>query len=349
MKKIFYFLMAAFMFIGIAANAQTVENDGVFSHMNIGVKGVADYYNLRNISDFSFNALNYGAAIELGKDITPITGISIEGIAMPKFENGFGINRTDLFANAKFNLMNLFGGYKGMPRRFETKLVGGIGWNHNFNSNNPNDIALQGGFEFDFNLGKNRNWYITLSPMLQSNNILQSEQVLYAVRNADVKTTVGVAYRLGRHHNFKIVDNSVNEEDYNDLLTKYNELVNKESEVDTVVVEKVVKEVVEKVTVKPSDLFVIFKIGSSELSKDNMVTINAFAENVKENGYSVKVIGSADSGTGTKEFNNQLALDRANKVAEVLRKAGVKVTTVETSLDIDKDAELSRCAVLISE
>ena len=46
MKKLFYFLMAAFMFIGIAANAQTVENDGVFSHMNIGVKGVADYYNL---------------------------------------------------------------------------------------------------------------------------------------------------------------------------------------------------------------------------------------------------------------------------------------------------------------
>jgi len=349
MKRIFYFLMAAFMFIGIAANAQTVENNGVFSHINVGLKGVAEYSNLRTISDFSFNALNYNAALEIGKEVTPITGFSLEGIVAPKFTDGFKVTRTDLFGNVKFNLMNLFGGYKGYPRRVEIRTVTGIGWNHNFNSSNPNDIALQGGLEFDFNLGKDRNWYITFQPMVQSNNILQSEQVTYMIKNSDVKATVGVAYRLGRHHNFKIVENSVSEEDYNTLLNSYNELLNSKPEVDTIVIEKVVKEVVEKVTVKPSDLFVIFRKGSSEITKDNMSTINAFAETVNENGYSVKVIGSADTGTGTNEFNSQLALDRANKVAEALRNLGVKVTSVETSLDIDEDAESSRCAVLISE
>ena len=80
-----------------------------------------------------------------------------------------------------------------------------------------------------------------------------------------------------------------------------------------------------------------------------MVTINAFAENVKENGYSVKVIGSADTETGNKELNEQLALDRANKVADAIRNAGAKVIAVETSLDINKDAETSRCAVIIAE
>jgi len=349
MKRIFYFLMAAFMFIGIAANAQTVENNGVFSHINVGLKGVAEYSNLRTISDFSFNALNYNAALEIGKEVTPITGFSLEGVVAPKFTDGFKVTRTDLFGNVKFNLMNLFGGYKGYPRRVEIRTVTGIGWNHNFNSSNPNDIALQGGLEFDFNLGKDRNWYITFQPMVQSNNILQSEQVTYMIKNSDVKATVGVAYRLGRHHNFKIVENSVSEEDYNTLLNSYNELLNSKPEVDTIVIEKVVKEVVEKVTVKPSDLFVIFRKGSSEITKDNMSTINAFAETVNENGYSVKVIGSADTGTGTNEFNSQLALDRANKVAEALRNLGVKVTSVETSLDIDEDAESSRCAVLISE
>lgn len=349
MKRIFYFLIAAFMFIGIAANAQTVENNGVFSHINVGLKGVAEYSNLRTISDFSFNALNYNAALEIGKEVTPITGFSLEGIVAPKFTDGFKVTRTDLFGNVKFNLMNLFGGYKGYPRRVEIRTVTGIGWNHNFNSSNPNDIALQGGLEFDFNLGKDRNWYITFQPMVQSNNILQSEQVTYMIKNSDVKATLGVAYRLGRHHNFKIVENSVSEEDYNTLLNNYNELLNSKPEVDTIVIEKVVKEVVEKVTVKPSDLFVIFRKGSSEITKDNMSTINAFAETVNENGYSVKVIGSADTGTGTKEFNSQLALDRANKVAEALRNLGVKVTSVETSLDIDEDAESSRCAVLISE
>ena len=349
MKRIFYFLMAAFMFIGIAANAQTVENNGVFSHINVGLKGVAEYSNLRTISDFSFNALNYNAALEIGKEVTPITGFSLEGVVAPKFTDGFKVTRTDLFGNVKFNLMNLFGGYKGYPRRVEIRTVTGIGWNHNFNSSNPNDIALQAGLEFDFNLGKGRNWYITFQPMVQSNNILQSEEITYMIKNSDVKATLGVAYRLGRHHNFKIVENSVSEEDYNTLLNNYNELLNSKPEVDTIVIEKAVKEVVEKVTVKPSDLFVIFRKGSSEITKDNMSTINAFAETVNENGYSVKVIGSADTGTGTNEFNSQLALDRANKVAEALRILGVKVTSVETSLDIDEDAESSRCAVLISE
>lgn len=354
MKKIFSFLLAAFLMISFAANSQTVENNGVFSHMNIGVKGGAAYSSIKTLSDFSFNALNYSGALEIGKDVTPITGFSIEGIATPDFTNGFGLAHTDLFGNVKFNLMNLFGGYNGMPRRFETKLVGGIGWNHNFNSNNPNDIALQGGFEFDFNLGKNRNWYITLSPMLQSNNILQSEQVLYAVRNADVKTTIGVAYRFGRgkgSHNFVIPETSVAESDYNGLYEKYNELLNKKPVVDTVVVEKVV-EVEKTVTMneKPIKTFVDFEIGSSELSPVAKRTINEFVNQVKGvKNLKVKVIGSADSKTGSTTLNENIALARANAVASELVINGINVVSTEMAIDIEKDAEASRCAVIVVE
>ena len=349
MKKIFYFLIAAFMFIGIAANAQTVENNGVFSHMNIGVKGGAAYSNIGTIKNFDFNALNYNAALEIGKDVTPITGFSLEGIVNPDFTNGFDVVRTDVFGNAKFNLMNLFGGYKGYPRRVEIRTVTGIGWNHNFNSQNPNDIALQAGLEFDFNLGKNRNWYITFSPMVQSNNILQSEQIQYMAKNADVKANLGVAYRLGRHHNFKIVENQVSEEDYNVLFNKYNELLNKKPEVDTVVIEKVVEKVVEKVIEKPADMFVNFKIGSSEISKENDNIIIAFANAVKETNFAVKVIGSADTSTGSKEINERLATERAKNVSTKLIEYGVKVVATEILLDIDEDAETSRCAVIIAE
>lgn len=349
MKKIFYFLIAAFMLIGIAANAQTVENNGVFSHMNIGVKGGAAYSNIGTIKNFDFNVLNYNAALEIGKDVTPITGFSLEGIVNPDFTNGFDVVRTDVFGNAKFNLMNLFGGYKGYPRRVEIRTVTGIGWNHNFNSQNPNDIALQAGLEFDFNLGKNRNWYITFSPMVQSNNILQSEQIQYMAKNADVKANLGVAYRLGRHHNFKIVENQVSEEDYNVLFNKYNELLNKKPEVDTVVIEKVVEKVVEKVIEKPADMFVNFKIGSSEISKENDNIIIAFANAVKETNFAVKVIGSADTSTGSKEINERLATERAKNVSTKLIEYGVKVVATEIILDIDEDAETSRCAVIIAE
>lgn len=351
MKRIFYFLMAAFMLVSFAATAQTVENNGVFSHMNIGVKGGAAYSNIGTIKNFDFNALNYNAALEIGKDVTPITGFSLEGIVNPDFTNGFEVARTDVFGNTKFNLMNLFGGYKGYPRRVEIRTVTGIGWNHNFDATfaNPNDIALQAGLEFDFNLGKNRNWYITFSPMVQTNNILQAEHIKPMVENADLKANLGIAYRLGRHHNFKIVENSVSEEDYNVLLGKYNELMNREPEVDTVYVKEFVKEVVETVIVKPSDLFVNFTIGSSKISKENMSVITSFASSVIENGYDVKVVGSADSKTGSKHINEKLAIERAKNVADELMKLGVNVIEVETALDVDEDAETSRCAIMIAQ
>ena len=349
MKKIFYFMIAAFMLIGIAANAQTVENNGVFSHMNIGVKGGAAYSNIETIKNFDFNALNYNAALEIGKDVTPITGFSLEGIVNPDFTNGFDVVRTDVFGNAKFNLMNLFGGYKGYPRRVEIRTVTGIGWNHNFNSQNPNDIALQAGLEFDFNFGKNRNWYITFSPMVQSNNILQSEQIQYMAQNADVKADLGVAYRLGRHHNFKIVENSVSEEDYNALLNKYNELMNQEPKVDTVIVEKVVEKVIEKVVEKPADCVISFEKGKSTISQSEMRTIESFAKIAKDNDCKAKVIGSADSKTGSKEFNEKLAFERAKNVAQELVKLGVPNSAIETTIDVNGANETSRCAIIIAE
>ena len=349
MKKIFYFMIAAFMLISVAATAQTVENNGVFSHMNIGVKGGAAYSNISTIKDFDFNALNYNAALEIGKDVTPITGFSLEGIVNPDFTNGFEVTRTDVFGNTKFNLMNLFGGYKGYPRRVEIRTVTGIGWNHNFNSENPNDLALQAGLEFDFNFGKNRNWYITFSPMVQSNNILQSEQIQYMAKNADVKANLGVAYRLGRHHNFKIVENSVSEEDYNALLNKYNELMNQEPKVDTVIVEKVIEKVIEKVVEKPADCVISFEKGKSTISQSEMRTIESFAKIAKDNDCKAKVIGSADSKTGSKEFNEKLAFERAKNVAQELVKLGVPNSAIETTIDVNGANETSRCAIIIAE
>lgn len=364
MKKIFYFLMAAFMFIGIAANAQTVENNGVFSHMYIGINGGANLSNLHDVfcERPDFKSMTYNAFVELGKDVTPITGFSLQAGVAPIYhnvangENVYGewkINRTDLIGNTKFNLMNLFGGYKGYPRRVEIKTVTGIGWNHYFEGPNPNDIALQGGLEFDFNLGKNRNWYITFNPMVQANNVIYgNNHIIDAFKNADLRANLGVSYRFGRgntSHNFTICDKVYTEEEYNELYSMFDDCMSTANRVDTVVVEKIVKEVVEKVVVKPYDTFIIFKIGSSNITKDNMNTINAFAEYAIENGYNVKVIGSADTGTGKKDFNEQLAFDRAKKVAEVLINAGVKNVSFETSLDIDEDAESSRCAVIIAE
>ena len=127
MKKIFS-LIFALMMIFTMANAQTVVRDGVFSNMYVGINGGAIHNPVSNYDNFDFKALNYNGALEIGKNVTPITGFSLVGEMFPTFEDGFGVKATTLSGNVKFNLMNLFGRYKGYPRLFEIQTVTGIGW-----------------------------------------------------------------------------------------------------------------------------------------------------------------------------------------------------------------------------
>ena len=371
MKKFIILMVAFFMSFGMAT-AQTVKNDGVFSHMYVGLNGgtnqttVSDYSNWDNGFKDGLKSLTYNAGIELGKDVTPITGFSLQGSVAPIYNNvtnGSGewkINRSDVFGNVKFNLMNLFGGYNGYPRRVEIKTVTGIGWNHWYGEEvaNSNDIALQGGLEFDFNLGKNRNWYITFTPMVQANEILKGNKFEYAVKGADLKANIGVAYRLGRgnkSHNFTICPYKYTDEQYAELYNKYEECMNRPIVTDTVVVEKIVE--VEKVVEveKPVvdnrsqlNVFVDFEKGSSKLSSSAKRAIKYFVECYVENS-SVKVIGSADSCTGTHAFNEKLAWERANAVASELVNQGINEVSTEILIDIDEDAESSRCALIVAE
>lgn len=71
--------------------------------------------------------------IELGKQITPVLGVSFEGLT--------GINTSfsktafddlNLGVLGKINLNNLFGGYNGEPRLFELEGIAGFGWGHDF-------------------------------------------------------------------------------------------------------------------------------------------------------------------------------------------------------------------------
>lgn len=361
MKRIFYMFMAAFMMISIAANSQTIKNDGVFSHMYIGLNGganqttVSDYSNWDNGFNSGLKTLTYNAGLELGKDVTPITGFSLQGNVAPIYHNvtnGSGewnINRSDVFGNVKFNLMNLFGGYKGYPRRVELKTVTGIGWNHWYGEDvvNPNDVALQAGLEFDFNLGKNRNWYITFSPMVQSNEILRSNEIEYFAKNADLKANIGVAYRLGCNkgsHNFNICDKVYTEQQYADLYAMYDECMSRPVQVDTVTVDKVVENVIEKPTML-SNAIIVFKKGSSELGDAEIHRLDIIMSSFDKNGNYI-VCGSADTGTGTQEINDKLSTERANVVKELLEKNGFKNVETTTKLDAFTDAEISRCAII---
>lgn len=345
MKKIISFLFALVMMMTVA-NAQTVENKGVFSQMYIGLSAGANYNPVSDYSNFDFNALKYNAALEIGKDVTPITGFSLQGVANADFANGFDLYRVDVFGNTKFNLMNLFGGYKGYPRRFEIKTVTGIGWNHNIGQAlNPNDIALQAGLEFDFNLGKNRNWYITFTPMVQANEILRSQHITPMVKNADLKANVGIVYRLGRgdSHNFVVCDKAYTEEQYDNLYTEYENVKNKDIETDTIVIEKVV-EVEKIIELGYVTECITFPKNSAEISVTEMQRLDLYMHSMNKD-IAYVVCGSADTGTGSYDYNNELAQKRADAIVKILKDNGFNVETV-VKLDALDVTELSRCAII---
>lgn len=350
MKKIFTFLFAMVMFM-TAANAQTVVNKGVFSQMYIGLSGGANYTDVAGLQNFDKANLHYNAALELGKDVTPITGFSLEGIANPSFEP-FEIERVDVFGNVKFNLMNLFGGYKGYPRRVEIKTVTGIGWNRNIDSASvaeftPNDLALKAGLEFDFNLGSNRNWYITFTPAVQANHILHATNIEPMAKGADLKANLGITYRFGsgkKSHNFDICPYSYTEEDYMILQGMYDECMSRPAQIDTVIVENTVTEVIVKNN-EISNTVIVFAKNSSELTEAESHRLDIIMGGLDKEG-SYMIVGSADSATGTEAYNKELAQKRADTVAELMSKNGFK--NVETTVQIDAltDQEITRCAIV---
>lgn len=352
MKKIISLIFALLMVVTMAS-AQTVVRNGVFSNMYVGVNGGAIHSTVSNYDNFDFKNLNYNGALEIGKNVTPITGFSLVGEMLPTFEDGFKVNATNLTGNVKFNLMNLFGRYKGYPRRFEIQTVTGIGWDHNFNSevSNPNDMSLNGGLEFDFNLGKQRAWYITFTPMVVSHNVIRNySEIEPMVKNADLQANLGVAYRFGSKktgsHNFVICPYTYTDEQYAELYAMYDECMNRPATVDTVVVEKIVEVVKTESVNYPTETYVYFEKGSSELDARAERTINDLVKVLPAN-MGVKVIGSADSKTGSNELNQKLSGERANKVVETLKKLGIKDIDFENVLDINENPELSRSAVIL--
>ena len=353
-------MIAALFMTFVMANAQTTVNEGVFSHMYIGINAganqttVSDYSNWNNGFTNGLKTLTYNAGLELGKDVTPITGFSLQGNVAPIYHNDLNmnpewtINRSDVFGNVKFNMMNLFGGYKGYPRRVELKTVTGIGWNHYYGeAPNPNDLALQAGLEFDFNLGKNRNWFITFTPMVQANQILKGDEVQFAVKGADLKANLGIAYRLGRgdqNHSFRICDKVYTEEQHAELYCLYDECMSRPAQVDTIIVEKTVTEVQVKNN-ELSNAIIVFAKNSSELTEAEIHRLDIIMAGLDKEG-TYMVVGSADSATGNEEINTRLATERANVVKEIMNKNGFN--NVETSIQIDalKDQEITRCAIV---
>ena len=181
-----------------SANAQiATENAKLLDNTYVGVEvGATTPLNFNSV--FPVNPV---AGIKFGKDLTPIFGFEVEGLATfgdnvyrygyesstPVWEEGpFNVHNngsintfvkaTNVGLNGVVNWSNLLFGYQGTPRFFEVKTNTGFGWLHYFGDFTTNKVGgyKPGGqrnvltaktaVDLAFNLGNKKAHTITVSP-----------------------------------------------------------------------------------------------------------------------------------------------------------------------------------------
>ena len=321
---------------------------------------------------------NWAAEAFIGKWFTPTIGarVGYKGV-MNNFaydadtfvSNAYGNGEQVRFgyahADLMWNLSNALSGYKE-TRFWDIIPYAGLGYLGINNGQTDNKLGVSAGVYNELRLGKVVNLFIDLSVIGTENpvglrTVADNAPVVTNETNVFVRplymptATVGVTINLSKKKNFdRFSSVGVYKADYDALKAQYDALVARGPQVKEVVKEvPVTKEVqVEKeVQVLVGSTVITFPIGSSTLSTVEREKVEMFAKAFDGQDVVVKVVGSADSKTGTAKRNNQLAQKRADVVKDVLVKNGVPADriTVESTLDATENVETSRSAIVTLE
>lgn len=365
MKKIMMFIAA--MAISLTAAAQNFEWTGPFGLPYVSVNGgTTSSLRANNFSEY-FRDIRPTAGIEFGTYFTPVWGAEIEGqidfgTAVQKdvlesnstfvYDSGF-VGQSSVLVNGKVNLSNLFGGYKGYPRRVEVVGFAGLGWGHDYGEPrvDPNYVVYNTGAELNVNLGKERAWQVNVRPAVVWKNYDNNPN--FHRYDGYFRFAVGVTYKFGnrrtKSHNFVTNTYDAYQKDYDYLLKKYKELAGREPQVKEV---EIVKEKVVKDTVSVSSnnsSIIYFELGEYAISERELARIDYFVSTIENRNATIKITGSADTKTGTEPRNKFLAEKRAEAVKEVLvNEYGFDANQIVTGviLDVFEIPSSSRVAII---
>lgn len=344
MKKFLFIFMSVLTF-SLASAAQTaIETSKALDNVSVGVTaGVATPLDFNSVFP-----LNTVAGLRLQKDITPVVGVQLEGLAFLNSNNNKFINpakttvkATNVGLNGAFNLSNLFDGYLGAPRTFEVSAIGGVSWIHEWETKG-NYLGAKTGLDFALNLGSKKQHSLVITPAVFW-NLNKLKGVKFNKNLSQLAVTATYVYHFktsNQTHHFKTYDvgammNEINAlRDKNEDLTEMNAtlqklLAEKENPTSTnsiggdnteegkptsnIMVHEKLK------TVVNGEWIVLFAQGSAELTEDAK---NKLCE--IPSGVEVTIKGMA-SPEGSAKRNQEVSEQRANAVAEFLKNNGVTV------------------------
>ncbi len=338
MKKMI--LLSVFALGALSINAQTeavLRGGNFWDNWYVGGR-MGGTMNMNGTGFFKSARPAFGMAV--GKQWTPVFATEIQGLGYVNTTNSPTMfDASDISLLGTMNLMNLIGGYEGIPRMFEIETLTGIGWLHHYmnGEGDTNDLSARIGLNLNFNLGESKAWTFSLRPAMAFNLTGQfpEKKVNFDKDDASFELLAGLTYHFsggnGEHYftmvpvTDPLVVAAMNEE-VNDLrelvAAKDIELVGLADELQ--VVQEQLNECLSKASAAAGDTMsvvetvVAFRFNEALVETSQMPSIERVAAFLNENqNVNVTVNGYA-SPEGTEEYNLKLSQRRADAVKNIL-------------------------------
>ncbi len=276
--------------------------------------------------------------VEIGKQLTPVIGLSLQGMGGVNMSNSAtAFDVSDVSLLGKVNLMNLFGGYPGIPRSFEMEALAGIGWLHYY-QDGPGDVnswSTRLGMNMNFNMGETKAWTLSIRPAViyDMQGDFNRHRSRFNANNAGFELTAGLIYHFGNSNGeryFTLVPpmdplaieglnamvNGLREE----VLVRDAQLVEAAEQVNNL--QKQLADCQNQPKgvqiTNASDVAVSFKQGQSVIETSQQPAIELVANYLKENPQTILVIKGYASPEGPLELNKKLSVARAEAVKSTL-------------------------------
>lgn len=360
MKKFILMLVVMFTTM-LSVNAQVAtENSKLFDNTYVGVEaGVTTPLNFNSIFP-----VNPTVGIKFGKELTPVFGLEVEGLASfgdnvyrygynsstPVWEEGpFNVHNngtvntfvkaTNVGLNGVINWSNLLFGYQGTPRFFEVKTNTGFGWLHYFGdfttsivggykpNAQRNVLTAKTGVDLAFNLGNKKAHTITISPAIYW-GLNNESNIKFNKNYAHFGVMVGYTYHFKTSngtHVFKTYDVGAMIGEIDRLNS---ELAKKPKEVEVI---KYVDRTVNNYNAPVTNSFANAGNGTYVFFAFDSAELDERAkaelDKIGQNG--VYDIVAFASNEGNLEYNKVLSQRRADAVKKYLEDRGCKINSAE--------------------
>lgn len=351
MKKTILLSVFAMGILTMNAQTEVVEGGNFWDNWSIGYRSGAT---MRMSGAPFIKSARPVFGLSIGKQWTPILGTEIQGLGyINTTHSKTAIDATDVSLIANMNLMNLFGGYEGMPRPFEIETATGLGWLHHY-SNGPgdtNDLSARIGLNFNFNLGESQAWTLGIKPAFVYNltGDYPNSKLSFNKNRANFELLIGFTYHIAnssgqRHFALVAACDPLAVAAMNEEINGLRETVVAQeaalagTAVEIAALQNSLNEYQQNAANQPEtpavtsilESIVSFPFNESVVQPSQMPTIERVAGYLKDNpGVNVVINGYA-SPEGTEEYNLKLSQRRADAMKDILvENYGIDASRIE--------------------